>query len=466
MPNTITTDLSTVITKTTENAKTASEANSEELTLNAQIKDAEKRVETAGQQLTTAYSEKQDVDEKLSPPPMKTDTASSGGKGKHGNNSKQVVDEKEKDRLESQSRAADTKIQQAAAAAITAKQEAGELTTKVTQMGEISKTDQQKMDDVTTNLDDLKKMAKDSKTDLTGEAYQKKLNDTLKSISELNKTAENGDSAEFWETTTASLKELDAAMDEYLDIDAPPINSQNNYASFFQQTETEFTELVGHLEEEGIEKDLIQLVNNSLDGIMNNEDKYLSGLTSDDKALMGEMLRQVLVINDKFTKGEEVTAKDINDLIMAATNTQTILGKGGTEFASVARAPIDSIEANLDDIQGDIDDPEFNEFMERLTGIYGSGQNSIDDLVGIKNEDMDSIFAYAKLVRDAKADDNITPSEIDDIVTAGNAYLDLLVDEGMVDPSATTSGTGAGSGSGSGSNNGGSSSNGAGRPRR
>lgn len=435
MSNTITTDLSSVITKATEKATKADSSHSEELILDSQIKEANKRADTATKSLDTASTAKQEAQDKLSPPPMKTET--SGGKGKK---TVKVVDEAEKDKLTSQVRAADTQIQQAQGAVDAAHGEAADLTAQKNAAAALTPEQKGEMDNLTKQLEELKKLAADPKTDQKGSAYQDKLNSAVANTEKLyGSLPESGETSEFWKSVKSSFKTLDDSMKEFTDIDPPPITSTNK---FFQDAGAGFDKVLNFLGQNGVDQALITQVTNGKDSLTNQQGTYLDGVTADDKEQMSDTLYQLLLVGDKIDKGESVTNADIATLLESTSNTAEMLSKGGSAFEQVASVPFNSIEMNLAQIDRKTDDPNFQSFYSDLKAIYNAPQNDFSDLKGITKEDMQSIYDFATDVKDIKdklaRGESVSAEEMAQLVNSGRDVATMLTTSyGMVDGKST-----------------------------
>lgn len=437
MSNTITTDLSSVITKATEKATKADSSHSEELILDSQIKEANKRADTATKSLDNASTAKQEAQDKLSPPPMKTEP----GNGKKGN-SKQVVDEAEKDKLQAQVRTADTQIQQAQGAVDAARAEATDLTAQKNQASAITPDQKNEMDNLTKQLDDLKKLAADPKTDQKGQDYQNKLNSAVANTEKLYGTLpESGTTSEFWKSVQGSFKTLDDSMKEFTDIDPPPITSTNQ---FFNDAEAGFDKVLNFLGQNGVDQALITQVSNGKDSISNQKDTYLDGITADDKEQMSDTLYQLLLIGDKIDKGTAVTNSDIASLLESTANSSEALSQGGSAFEQVVAVPFNSIEMNLNQIDRKTDDPNFQSFNDDLKSLYNAPENDFSDLKGITKEDMQTIYDFTADVKEIKdklaSGQTVSSEELALLVSSGRDMMTMLTSSyGMVDgKSATT----------------------------
>ncbi len=435
MSNTITTDLSSVITKATEKATKTDSSHSEELILDSKIKEAEKRADSATKSLDTAATAKQEAQDKLSPPPMKTEN--SGGKGKK---TVKVVDEAEKDKLTSQVRLADTQIQQAQGAVDAAHGEAADLTAQRNAAAALTPDQKGEMDNLTKQLEDLKKLAADPKTDQKGSAYQDKLNSAVANTEKLyGSLPESGETSEFWKSVKGSFKTLDDSMKEFTDIDPPPIASNNQ---FFSDAKAGFDKVLNFLGQSGVDQALITQVSNGKDSVANQEGTYLDGVTADDKEQMSDTLYQLLLVGDKIDKGASVTNADIATLLESTSNTAEMLGKGGSAFEQVASVPFNSVEMNLAQVDRKTDDPNFKSFYSDLKAIYNSPENDFSDLKGITKDDMQSIYDFATDVKDIKdrlaRGESVSTEEMAQLVSSGREVATMLTTSyGMVDGKST-----------------------------
>jgi chromosome segregation ATPase len=161
-------DLKGLKTIAADKADKASSSRVDQQIQASQIKAAESRITQAEASVTRYEQQKDKAEDKLSPPPTKT-IPSDGKKG----GSKTVVDEREKDKLQAQVRAADLQIQQAQAAVEAAREEADELKGNILVSAGLTEEQANDMGSLQSQIDELTALANDEQTDLTSDDYQR-----------------------------------------------------------------------------------------------------------------------------------------------------------------------------------------------------------------------------------------------------------------------------------------------------
>jgi hypothetical protein len=164
------TDLRSLKTLALDKAARAESSRTDQQIQRSQIKAAESRIEQAEATVTRYEMEKAKAEDKLSPPPTKT----VAGDGKKGG-SKTVVDEREKDKLQANLRAAELQIQQAQSAVSAAQSESEEMQNNVLVAAGLTEQQGSDMSNLESQISELEALANDDQTDMTSEDYQNKL---------------------------------------------------------------------------------------------------------------------------------------------------------------------------------------------------------------------------------------------------------------------------------------------------
>jgi hypothetical protein len=417
-------ELGTIIRKASEMSSRAESSKFDEQIIANQLRTAENRISSAEVQVTQYGAEKQGLQDKLSPPPTKEVQ----GQGKKGNGTKTVVDEREKQRLESALRASDVQLSQARSAVESARAEADELRNNALNSVGVSREQQQSMQSLLDNLNSLKVSANDDQTDVNGEQFQRKLKETVDLANELaGDLPSNGSAAlkEFWDNVEKGFKDVQKAINDSLTPRPAELKTSNNYAGYFEDIEQGYTTILNHLERSGVDRAVLADVRNSRDSITNERNTYLGGMTSDDNNVIQNHLTDINVIIAKINKGESLENSDIAKLSQGAERSSSVLEAGGSAFEEVIAIPFNTIGMNMNALNSRVEDESFKEFFQLLQNMYNPS-NNYSDLVGISKDQVDQLFGFSDLVTELKDKNDLSSSDINNLVTEGTEVLDML----------------------------------------
>ena len=421
------TDLSGLRTLALDKAARSESSRTDQQIQKSQIKAAEQRIGQAEAQVQRYELEKTKAEDKLSPPPTKT-VPSDGKKG----GSKTVVDEREKDKLQSQVRAADLQIQQAQAAVEAARSEADEMKNNILVSAGLTEQQGQQMSNLESQIEELERLAADEQTDLTGEDFQKKLKGakdlTEKLADELPDTG-NAALSTFWEGVGESFGNIHNAINEQITPEAAVVKKNNNYEGFYDDVEQGFNAIIGNLEGNNESVEVINQVKASKNLILGKEGIYLGGMDPSDDATLSALLTHMNVMIDKM-QTEDLTAEDIARLNVLSGETNTILESGGRGFEDVIAIPFNSAAVNLDNIALELEDnDEFVDMYIRFEGLF-NGSNSYGQLQGITQEEVDKLYEFVDLssdLQEAVRGDGDPPADlITRVSEMGHEIADLL----------------------------------------
>jgi hypothetical protein len=421
------TDLSGLKTLALDKAARSESSRTDQQIQRSQIKAAEQRIEQAEASVTRYELEKSKAEDKLSPPPTKT----VAGDGKKGG-SKTVVDEREKDKLQAQVRAADLQIQQAQAAVSAAQAEADDMKNNVLVAAGLTEQQGADMGDLQSKIEELERLAADEQTDLTGEDFQDKLKDVIgktESLADSLPDTGNAALAEFWEDIATSFDNIDQAINKQITPTPATVRKENNYAGFFEDVEQGFDAILGNLEANGEGVEVLNTVRTSKNLIMGKEGLYLGGMTDGDDASLSALLTHMNVMIDNMQDGE-LTAEDIATLNVLSQETNGVLETGGRAFEDVIQIPFNTAGVNLDNIALEMEDNDaFVDMYVRFEGLF-NGDNTFAQLQGMTKEEVDKLYEFVDLsesLRDAVQDGG-TPSEdlVNQVVTMGHEIADNL----------------------------------------
>ncbi len=454
MPSTIArVDLTTAIRQSQEKADKAQASDTESRLLESRIRAADSKVSTAGATVTRYELTKKEAEDKLSPPPTKQVQ----GDGKKGG-TKTVVDERERDKLQSQVRAADVQIQQAQAAVEAARQEAEALKTQSLQSVGITEDQMRQMGSLDTQINQLKLEAERGGTDLVGEDYQRRLGAAVTSMTQLSgqiPDAANTALKTFWDNITANLTFINRKITEQTTPDPIPMPADNNYQDFFNRSQQGFNTVIDHLRTSGASSTEIMEVENMRDSINSNRDVALIGLSDADKAKMQTVLQGLAGFATEIQNGDPVTMADIRTLTNTTTQLDSILGSGGSNFETNLATTLNAPARNIEDIKNhlvDTNNPGLQGFADdytRLTHLF----DNPDLLDGLSVSDYNRLVALRTQIGTTKAsldaNGSLTDSEISSLATNTHTLMaDLYEHYGITDVVAPTSTGGGGTGGG------------------
>jgi hypothetical protein len=421
------TDLSGLKTLALDKAARAESSRTDQQIQRSQIKAAESRIGQAESTVTRYELEKSKAEDKLSPPPTKT----VAGDGKKGG-SKTVVDETEKDKLQAQVRAAELQIQQAQAAVGAAQTEAEDQQNNILISAGLTEQQGSDMSNLESQISELESLANDDQTDLTGEDYQNKLvkakADTERLADTLPDTA-NAALAEFWEDIGTSWGNIHEKINEQITPTPANVDSSNNYAGFFADTEQGFDAIIANLEANGEGPEILNSVKASRNLVLGKSDNYLGGMTDGDNASLSALLTHINTSIDKM-QTEELTAEDIANLNILSEETNSILESGGRAFEDVIAIPFNTAAVNLDGFAQDLAaNDDFANMYLRFEGLFNGG-NTYGQLQGITKDEVDTVNEFVDLTDTINEiyRDGGTPSaeQIEQLTTQGNALADNL----------------------------------------
>jgi hypothetical protein len=450
-------DLKGLKTIAADKADKASSSRIDQQIQASQIKGAESRITQAEASVTRYEQQKDKAEDKLSPPPTKT-IPSDGKKG----GSKTVVDEREKDKLQAQVRAADLQIQQAQAAVEAARAEADELKGNILVSAGLTEQQANDMGSLQSQIDELTTLANDEQTDLTSDDYQSK----LKSASDLTKRLkdelpDNANAAleDFWKDVGAGFDEILQKLTEQ--TTPPPADiggSGSNYAKFFTDIDQGYDAIIAHLETNGERDETIAILRGNQSKLTNKSDLYFGGMNARDENSMVSTLTYVNELMSKINAGEEaITAEDIQLLINKSDETTDVLLNQGRDFENTISIYPNTIKTHLDTIKiNNEDNEQFMGFYSRIEGVMGDAGNSPELLKGITTTEVDQIKQYYDLTLaiKEKINDGDTPSaeEMTQLINDGDQILDLMINKfGFTDGTDGQSNTGNSNGNSSGS---------------
>jgi hypothetical protein len=449
------TDLSGLKTLVLEKAAKAESSRTDQQIQSSQIKAAEQRIGQAESSVTRYEMEKTKAEDKLSPPPTKT----VAGDGKKGG-SKTIVDEREKDKLQSQVRAAALQVQQAQSAVEAARAEADQLKNNVLASAGLTEQQGSEMAGLERQIKELETLSKDDQIDLTGEAFQGKLNTAVENTKKLAGSLPNNANAalaDFWNDIGEGLGAIDVKIKEQITPKPAEVKKSNNYQGFFEDVEQGFDAILENLESRGEGIEILSSVRNSRDQILGKEGTYLAGMTPADDSKLSGFLTHVNTMIKKMQGGELTDAQletDLAKLNVLSGETNTILGTGGRAFEDTIKIPFDTAAINLDGINSRLTgNAAFDSLYSRFEGIY-TGGNSFDQLVGITKPEVDAAYDFAtlagKISEQLRKGETPSAEDLQALTTKGNALADNLENKYNFSNANSNNGSGRGSGGGNG----------------
>ena len=428
------TKLATAIRQAGDKSSKSQASSNEQRVLESNIKAAESRISSAEAQVTRHQMAKKEVEDKLSPPPTKQVQ----GDGKKAG-TKTVVDEREKDKLTAQVRAADVQIQQAQAAVEAAREEAESIKAKTIESAGISQEHQQSMAQLSSQITELKTLVNDPQTDLTSETFQNKLKKATEDTNTLQTALPNAANAalkSFWDEigkgfTDIQTKLLTASTPE----EAPVRKSGADYSGYFQDVDQGFNTIIRHLERNGGTRAQITSITNAHDSIRNEKNNYLGGMTSDDDKTLSKLLTNLNVLVNDINTGETIPQSSYDKLITDASNTSEILSKNGSNFTDgVINPTFQGIAVNLNTIKQNIpNNGDFNTMLTKFESILVP-DNDTSKLFGFSKEDyaeLDNFYESVRAIKDKSLSDDQSqkPSlgDIRNLTTLGNTTINKLI---------------------------------------
>jgi len=379
------TDLKTAIGKAEKKAADAQDKDTDNRILDSQIRGANARVKDAESAVTRSEMTKQEAQDKLSPPPTKQIT-SDGKKG----GTKTVVDEREKDKLQAQVRAADTQIQQAQSAVEDSRAEAEKLTSQALDGAGVSDGQQQAMGELSQLLSELKSTAETAtEAELTGDEFQTKLQSAVDQSAQL--AEELPDEANealisFWEEIQEGFESIQEDFTTGTTPDPYEIEAGDkaaNYTQFFQDFDGEMAQLITRLGPGGTDEDalddptgsIVTRITEARSGLMDNSGKFLQGLNENDTKKLTELMDQVKIMNNNLDKDREVPSADFAKLINSTNAFANTLASGGGNYNLILATQFDSIDNSAGRIADNIPaNQRFTDLMTTLGGISNPNQ--------------------------------------------------------------------------------------------
>ena len=421
------TDLSSLKALALDKAAKSESSRTDQQIQQSQIKAAESRITQAEASVQRYEMEKSKAEDKLSPPPTKT----VAGDGKKGG-SKTVVDEREKDKLQAQLRAADLQVQQAQTAVEAARSEADEMKNNVLISAGLTEQQGSDMSSLQSQIEELEALANDDQTDLTGEEFQDKLKTAIagteKLADELPDTA-NAALVDFWEDIGTAFGNIHEKINEQITPTPATVRSANNYEGFFEDVEQGFDAILGNLEANGEGPEVLNTVQSTRNLILGNQGTYLGGMTDGDDSSLSALLTHVNTMVDKM-QTEELTADDIANLNILGEETNSVLRSGGRSFEDVIAIPFNTAAVNLDSLAPKLSDNEdFSQLYLRFEGLFNGG-NTYGQLQGMTVDEVNGAYNFAELtnsINDTLRDGGTpTDEQLQNLTTQGNALADLL----------------------------------------
>lgn len=445
--------LRSAISKAEGKADSARQTDKDQRILDSQIQAANQRIESAESGVTRAEMTKQEAQDKLSPPPTKQVTAD----GKKGG-TKTVVDEREKDKLQAQVRAADVQIQQAQSAVEDARAEAERLSSQALTGAGVSDDQQQAMSELSDLVGQLTQLAEDDQTDLSGDDFQNLLKDAVDKSNALADDLPDEANAVlngFWGEIEDGFKLIDEkftsqnAPDPY-EIDGDQYLS--NYPQFFEDFDQGMNSLVSQLrslptddpnyKDPRVIRNLVAAQNN----IMAEQDNFLAGATPNE----GNMRSVMNLINSinvalRPDNGINVDDQEITDLINGANNLSSVLHDGGSNLDLFLNSEFGPIASNSTIIEDNLPEgttkENFQALQTKLLGIsnpnkyHGLTADDYNLLAGISDR-------FETLANAYNGSNPPSESDINSLISDSNTLADRFIEDYELNPSSTSSGTG------------------------
>lgn len=436
MPVTITrVDLAAAIRQAQEKADKADASETESRITDSQVRAAEGKVKSAEAQVTRYELSKQEAQDKLSPPPTKEVS----GDGKKGG-TKTVVDEREKDKLESQVRAADVQIQQAKAAVEAAKEEAEGFRTQSLTAAGVSQDQISQMGVLDTQITQLKNEAERGGTDLVGQDYQDRLKTAVTRMGELSGTipdAANKSLEDFWKNITTNLTAINNKITQQTTPAPVPMPPDNNYKSFYDNADEGFNTIKSHLTANGASsQDLLELDNMRRD-ISTTNDIALIGLTDGDRAKMQSLLQGLKGFTNRIAANETVTMTEVRSLGTNVSDLNGILGEGGSNFDRNLKSLLQAPSGAIEDIRNSLIDSNsprlpglandylrFKNIFENPNKLSGLSEADSTKVTSLRT----NILAFKDLIDRRRQSDPPAPVNNDEINAFADSTHSVLTD--------------------------------------
>jgi hypothetical protein len=426
--------LATAIRQAGDKSSKSEASTNEQRIIESNIKAAESRISSAEAQVNRHQMAKKEVEDKLSPPPTKQVQ----GDGKKAG-TLTVVDEREKDKLTAQVRAADVQIQQAQAAVETAREEAEAMKSKTIESAGISQENQQSMAQLSSQISELKALVNDPQTDLTSESFQNKLKKATEDTNSLQAALPNTANAalkSFWDEigkgfTDIQTKLVDASTPE----PATVRKSGADYSGYFQDVDQGFNTIIGHLERNGGTRSQITAITNAHDSIRNEKNNYLGGMTSSDDAKLVKLLTNINSMVNDINQGETIEQGRYDSIIADSKQTTDVLAQNGSNFTDGVISPtFQGIANNLDTIKKNIpNNNDFNSMLTKFESILNE-DNDTSKLFGFSKEDyaeLDKFYEDVRTIKNKSLSENPQDKpglgDIRNLTTLGNTTINKLI---------------------------------------
>jgi hypothetical protein len=426
--------LATAIRQAGDKASRSESSSNEQKILESNIKAAESRISSAEAQVTRHQMAKKDVEDKLSPPPTKTVQ----GDGKKAG-TKTVVDEREKDKLLAEARAADVQIQQAQSAVEAAREEAEAMKSKTIESAGISQENQQSMADLSRQISELKILVNDPQTNLTSDDFQNKLKKATEdtdSLQALLPDTSNAALKSFWDEIGKGFKDIQAKLVLASTPEQAVVRKTGaDYSGYFQDVDEGFNTIINHLETNNGTRAQITSVTNAYDSIRNEKNNYFGGMTSSDDTQLGKLLTNLNTLVTDINYGENIGQDRYDSIIADSQKTTDILSKNGSNFSEgVINPTFQGIANNLDTIKNNI--PNNNDFNNMLTKFESilNPENDTSKLFGFSKDDYAELDNFYENVRTVKnkslsdtAEEKPSLGDIRNLTLLGNTTLNKLI---------------------------------------
>jgi hypothetical protein len=439
--------LATAIRQASDKSAKSQASSNEEKILESNIKAAESRITSAEAQVSRHQMAKKEAEDKLSPPPTKQVQ----GDGKKAG-AKTVVDEREKDKLVAQVRAADVQIQQAQAAVEAAREEAESMKSRTLESAGISQENQQSMTQLSSQVSELKALVNDAQTDLTSESFQNKLKLATENTDKLQTALPNSSNPalkSFWDEIGKGFTDIQNKLIQASTPERATVRKSGaDYSGFFEDVDQGFNTIISHLERNGGTRAQITSITNAHDKIKNEKNNFLGGMSSADDNILADFLTDMNVMVSDINNGVAIEQSSYDKLISGATNTSNKLAVNGSNFASNIIAPtFEGIGQNLLRIKSNI--PANNDFNNLLARYEVINRNDPSKLYGFSKDDyneLDNFYEAVRAIKDKSLDGNATLNDIRTLTTLGNTTLNKLVTKYNLDTGSSGGNSNNGSG--------------------
>lgn len=450
--------LSTAIRQATDKSAKAEASQNEARMSESLVQAAESRISSAEAQVTRHQMAKQEAQEKLSPPPTKQVQ----GDGKKAG-SKTVVDEREKDKLQSEVRAADVQIQQAQSAVATAREEADELKSKSLESVGISQEQQNSMSQLSSQIAELKTLVNDPQTDLTSQTFQDKLKKATEDTDKLQKAlpdSANSTLKSYWDEIKSGFTAIKDKLTAATTPERATVDKVgDDYTGYFNDVDQGFETIINHVENNGGSRAQIMALNNAHDAIKNERGNYLGGMTSADDQILSDFLTHMNVMVSDINAGDAIDQAAIDTLTTGAGRVSDKLATNGSNFArDIVEPTFTGIAQNLGRIKEEVgSNRDFDLLLQKASALIE--KNDASDLHGLTKEEYTELDAFYSLVSDTKDTavngGEISQGQLREVIQAGNTIFNKLANKYGLDTSTTaTQGNGSSGSGGSGSSGG------------